>query len=89
MKLLQEQNMGFKDVRIKLIDEILNGIKVLKFYAWESSFMAKVDDIRQKEVASLKILFIWQVKIDQEICHVIPKKTCSRKAKKTCKKKLG
>ena len=30
--------MELKDERIKLMNEILNGIKVLKMYAWEMSF---------------------------------------------------
>ena len=30
--------MNYKDDRIKLMNEILNGIKVLKMYAWEMSF---------------------------------------------------
>ena len=30
--------MKLKDERIKLMNEILNGIKVLKMYAWEMSF---------------------------------------------------
>lgn len=46
--------MKDKDYRTKLMNEILNGIKVLKLYAWESSFIRKVMGIRQKEVASLR-----------------------------------
>ena len=30
--------MEYKDERIKLMNEILNGMKVLKMYAWEMSF---------------------------------------------------
>ncbi len=30
-----------QDRRTKLMDEILNGIKILKLYAWESSFEKK------------------------------------------------
>ena len=30
--------MERKDERMKLINEVLNGIKVLKMYAWELSF---------------------------------------------------
>jgi len=36
--LLQVKQMKYKDERIKLMNEILNGIKVLKMYAWEMSF---------------------------------------------------
>ena len=42
--------MQAKDERIKLMNEVLNGIKVLKLYAWETSFKEKVMDIRNREV---------------------------------------
>lgn len=46
--------MQYKDARIKLMNEILNGMKVLKLYAWESSFKEKVLHIRQKELSVLR-----------------------------------
>uniref|UniRef100_A0A8C1Z2N0 Uncharacterized protein n=1 Tax=Cyprinus carpio TaxID=7962 RepID=A0A8C1Z2N0_CYPCA len=46
----QMENMKFKDKRMKIINDILNGIKVLKYYAWESSFEAQVQEIREKEL---------------------------------------
>jgi len=45
--------MKEKDKRIKLMNEILNGIKVLKLYAWENSFRDQVMGYREKEVKSL------------------------------------
>ncbi|XP_061612371.1 ATP-binding cassette sub-family C member 3 isoform X10 [Phyllopteryx taeniolatus] len=50
----QVEQMQHKDSRIKLMNEILNGIKVLKLYAWENSFKEKVLAIRQKELDVLK-----------------------------------
>uniref|UniRef100_A0A674BJ52 Canalicular multispecific organic anion transporter 2-like n=1 Tax=Salmo trutta TaxID=8032 RepID=A0A674BJ52_SALTR len=50
----QVEQMQYKDARIKLMNEILNGIKVLKLYAWESSFKDKVLEIRQKELNVLR-----------------------------------
>ncbi|XP_077594389.1 ATP-binding cassette sub-family C member 3 isoform X1 [Stigmatopora nigra] len=50
----QVEQMQHKDSRIKLMNEILNGIKVLKLYAWENSFKGKVLAIRQKELNVLK-----------------------------------
>ncbi|KAI2474232.1 hypothetical protein C4B38_000299, partial [Diabrotica virgifera virgifera] len=38
IKKLQVKQMKNKDERVKLMNEILNGIKVLKLYAWEHSF---------------------------------------------------
>lgn len=46
--------MKSKDNRIKLMNEILNGIKVLKLYAWELAFKDKVLAIRQEELKVLK-----------------------------------
>ncbi|XP_053393095.1 multidrug resistance-associated protein 1-like isoform X1 [Mercenaria mercenaria] len=54
VKQFQVQQMNLKDKRIKMMNEILNGIKVLKLYAWEASFEKKVLDIRNKELAVLK-----------------------------------
>ncbi|XP_038591350.1 canalicular multispecific organic anion transporter 2 isoform X1 [Micropterus salmoides] len=50
----QVEQMRYKDSRIKLMSEILNGIKVLKLYAWENSFKDKVLAIRQKELNVLR-----------------------------------
>lgn len=46
--------MQYKDARIKLMNEILNGMKVLKLYAWELSFKEKILHIRQKELNVLR-----------------------------------
>ncbi|CAL1297888.1 unnamed protein product [Larinioides sclopetarius] len=50
----QVKLMKDKDKRTKLMNEIMNGIKVLKLYAWENSFIKEVMNIRCMEVASLK-----------------------------------
>ncbi|XP_076438711.1 multidrug resistance-associated protein 1-like [Babylonia areolata] len=52
-RVLQNRNLQCKDIRIRLFNEILNGIKVLKLYAWEPSFRQKIKEIRLKEVATL------------------------------------
>jgi ATP-binding cassette subfamily C (CFTR/MRP) protein 1 len=46
--------MKQKDIRVNLVNEVLNGIKVLKLYAWETSFMKKLLEIRKIEVTFLK-----------------------------------
>ncbi|NXW90001.1 MRP3 protein, partial [Alopecoenas beccarii] len=50
----QVEQMRYKDSRIKLMNEILGGIKVLKLYAWEPSFSQKVLEIRKNELRVLK-----------------------------------
>ena len=54
MKKYQIAQMRFKDKRVKLMDEVLNGIKVLKLYAWEPSFSYHILRIREEEIGSLK-----------------------------------
>ncbi|KAL2765252.1 ATP-binding cassette sub-family C member 3 isoform 2, partial [Daubentonia madagascariensis] len=54
MRAFQVKQMKLKDSRIKLMSEILGGIKVLKLYAWESSFLEQVEDIRQGELQLLR-----------------------------------
>ncbi|KAG9341055.1 hypothetical protein JZ751_019809 [Albula glossodonta] len=50
----QMENMKFKDKRMKIMNEILNGIKILKLYAWEPSFETQVQEIRDKELKVMK-----------------------------------
>ncbi|KAK7486144.1 hypothetical protein BaRGS_00022610, partial [Batillaria attramentaria] len=64
---LQKANLHWKDKRIKIMNEIISGIKVLKLYAWETSFQDKVLAIRKREIGILtKVahlnafsIFIW------------------------------
>ncbi|XP_056607956.1 multidrug resistance-associated protein 1 isoform X1 [Triplophysa dalaica] len=53
-KTYQVAQMKSKDNRIKLMNEVLNGIKVLKLYAWELAFKDKVSAIRKSELNVLK-----------------------------------
>ena len=46
--------MQQKDRRIRLMNEVLNGIKVIKLYAWEDHFQRNVQNIRQKELVILR-----------------------------------
>jgi ABC-type multidrug transport system fused ATPase/permease subunit len=53
LRLLQTALMKLKDKRIKLMNEILSGIRVWKMYAWEKSFNEKVMQIRNSEISKL------------------------------------
>jgi ATP-binding cassette subfamily C (CFTR/MRP) protein 10 len=46
--------MQSKDLRTKIMNEVLNGIRVIKFYAWENSFVDKILEIRAQELKTLK-----------------------------------
>ncbi|EPB66685.1 ABC transporter transmembrane region, partial [Ancylostoma ceylanicum] len=58
VKKWQVGQMKLKDERIKMIHEILNGIKVVKLYAWEIPMEQLIDRIRQKQLALLKKSFL-------------------------------
>uniref|UniRef100_A0A671P0A7 ATP-binding cassette sub-family C member 10 n=1 Tax=Sinocyclocheilus anshuiensis TaxID=1608454 RepID=A0A671P0A7_9TELE len=45
-----------KDGRVKLMTEILFGIRVLKYYNWEEHFTQKIAETRKKELHHLKLL---------------------------------
>ena len=46
--------MQKKDTRVHLMGELLNGIKVLKLYAWELPFQNQILSNRQKELKDIK-----------------------------------
>uniref|UniRef100_A0AAY4DI15 ATP-binding cassette sub-family C member 10 n=1 Tax=Denticeps clupeoides TaxID=299321 RepID=A0AAY4DI15_9TELE len=45
-----------KDSRVKLMTEMLFGIRVLKFYNWEEHFAQKISKCREQELAHLKTI---------------------------------
>ncbi|KAM6182924.1 ATP-binding cassette sub-family C member 2 [Erethizon dorsatum] len=51
---IQFKNMKYKDKRLKVMNEILSGIKILKYFAWEPSFKDQVNSLRKKELKNLK-----------------------------------
>ncbi|XP_036593137.1 canalicular multispecific organic anion transporter 1 isoform X2 [Trichosurus vulpecula] len=57
---IQVKNMKNKDKRLKLMNEILSGIKILKYFAWEPSFMEQIQGIRKKELRNLRAFSVLQ-----------------------------
>ena len=53
-KKVQLKKMKFQDSRIKMMNEILSGIKVIKFYGWEISFKNIIGKIRNTELNYMK-----------------------------------
>jgi ABC-type multidrug transport system fused ATPase/permease subunit len=49
-----KQVFKLSDSRIKLLNEVLGGMRVIKYYSWEERFSNKVHDIREKELETLK-----------------------------------
>mmetsp|Transcript_15499 Transcript_15499/g.34859 ORF Transcript_15499/g.34859 Transcript_15499/m.34859 type:complete len:1179 (+) Transcript_15499:976-4512(+) len=50
------------DSRVKMINEVLNGIRILKFYAWEKPFRKEISNIREEEMQALtKLAYVQAV----------------------------
>uniref|UniRef100_A0AAQ5ZNX8 ABC-type glutathione-S-conjugate transporter n=1 Tax=Amphiprion ocellaris TaxID=80972 RepID=A0AAQ5ZNX8_AMPOC len=72
-KLQVKIQMKFMDGRIRLMNEILNGIKILKFYAWEKAFLEQVLGYREKELKALKkSQILYSISIET-FCAFFPK----------------
>ncbi|XP_040438824.1 multidrug resistance-associated protein 1-like isoform X2 [Falco naumanni] len=54
VKNLKKSQMRYSDQRVKLLSEMLHGIKILKLYAWEPAYQRKLMSIREHEVDVLK-----------------------------------
>lgn len=61
---LNKKRDEIKDKRVKLMNEIVTGIKVLKLYAWEDSFIDKVNSIRAEERNTLKDMCKYNAGVD-------------------------
>ena len=51
---LQKVLLRWKDQRSKIINEVLQGIRVVKYFAWETNFMKKIGLIREDELKTLR-----------------------------------
>ncbi|KAI0631359.1 ABC transporter type 1, transmembrane domain-containing protein [Trametes polyzona] len=57
----QENLMKARDERVALMNEILGGIRMLKFMAWERSFEARVLKVRERELKYQRLNYIIEV----------------------------
>lgn len=53
---LDTELMKHRDHRVTLMSQILNGIRIVKFYAWEKSVEKEVQEVRQLELHSRRKL---------------------------------
>ena len=49
----QKKFLGLTDKRVKIMNELLEGIRILKYYSWEAAFEALVVGKRAKEIIVL------------------------------------
>eukprot|EP01032_Pedospumella_encystans_P009078 gene9078-10720_t len=51
---IRKDKMKQTDIRVKLMNEVLNGIRIIKYYAWENAFIKKISVVRDQEVYLLR-----------------------------------
>jgi hypothetical protein len=50
----RQAQMKIVDQRVRLLSEVMNNIRAIKLYAYESFFGKKLSDYRQRELARLR-----------------------------------
>ncbi|EED18119.1 oligomycin resistance ATP-dependent permease yor1, putative [Talaromyces stipitatus ATCC 10500] len=48
----------FTDERVSLTQEVLQAIRFVKYYAWESDFLNRISAIRHKEIRGVQVMFM-------------------------------
>ncbi|KAI0917113.1 hypothetical protein AcV5_007675 [Taiwanofungus camphoratus] len=55
---IRSKSMQWTDKRIKLIQELLGGMKIIKYFAWEVPFLKRIMYLRQKEIQYIRSLVL-------------------------------
>ncbi|KAK9475722.1 P-loop containing nucleoside triphosphate hydrolase protein [Lipomyces japonicus] len=54
------KSVVFTDARIRLMQELLSTMRVIKFFAWELSYFSRLKEIRYKEIRLVRVLLVLQ-----------------------------
>uniref|UniRef100_A0A1I8B7Y0 ABC transmembrane type-1 domain-containing protein n=1 Tax=Meloidogyne hapla TaxID=6305 RepID=A0A1I8B7Y0_MELHA len=61
---LEDKLLKIKDERLKLINDVLSGMRVLKLYAWEESMEKLISKLRKRELYVLRQTFLMDAAIN-------------------------
>lgn len=61
MKHFQMEQLSRKDARLSRIVEAVTHLKMIKLNVWEETFQNSVDELREKELESIKMFLTLQV----------------------------
>ncbi|EIW84231.1 P-loop containing nucleoside triphosphate hydrolase protein [Coniophora puteana RWD-64-598 SS2] len=61
---LRKKSMMWTDKRSKALQEIFNGIQVIKLFAWELPFLKRISEYRQKEMKYIRTLTIYRAALN-------------------------
>ncbi|TDL20293.1 multidrug resistance-associated ABC transporter [Rickenella mellea] len=54
----RKKGVKITDRRVRLSTEVLQGIRLIKFFAWESFYTHQIGGLREKEIATIRIMAI-------------------------------
>ena len=46
---IRTKSMAWTDKRVKLLQELMGGMKIIKYFAWEAPFLKRISEIRGTE----------------------------------------
>ncbi|KAF9357787.1 hypothetical protein BGX34_009218 [Mortierella sp. NVP85] len=58
LSVLRRKSSLITDARVKTTQEVLQGMRVIKFYGWEDAFLSKLEDLRNQELKYVRSLLI-------------------------------
>ncbi|CAO3644968.1 unnamed protein product [Cunninghamella blakesleeana] len=61
---IQDSVMSATDKRLKVTNELLSSIRIIKFFAWENDFRKRMEQAREVELGALKdrlYIFMWMI----------------------------
>ncbi|KAF8882128.1 hypothetical protein BD779DRAFT_1675113 [Infundibulicybe gibba] len=50
----RKKGVGITDTRIRLTTEVLQGIRLIKFYAWEGFYTGQIGKLREREIKTIR-----------------------------------
>lgn len=71
LKDYQKAVLSNKDNRLNVVNEILNGIRIIKLFSWEEMFLLKLNNSRKIEIDSLRICAYLQC-VSQILWEIVP-----------------
>ena len=58
LMVLRMKSMGWTDKRSKLLQELLGGMKIIKYFSWEVPYLRKVEELRGREMGYIRNLLL-------------------------------
>ncbi|KAG0361088.1 hypothetical protein BG005_009196 [Podila minutissima] len=68
----QARMMAQSDIRMKLVNELVNYIKSIKLYVWEPYFVNKISEVRLKQVSELRKFYGWITVMSVFLNSIVP-----------------